>query len=145
MLEEGDFVSSDNDDSGICTLDNICAGDDERIVSWEVDFDDNRSLKNWVQQLGLTCEPRWKATLLGSIFAMGHVVTLLFIPRLADKFGRKYIYMISRMVDCLCFLLLLVSRSYILTALALAGLGACTAGRLNVGTVFLSEWFPKRK
>ena len=30
----------------ICTRENICNGD-SRITSWEVDFDNNRSLDNW--------------------------------------------------------------------------------------------------
>lgn len=128
----------------MCTVENICGGD-PRILAWEIDFEDNRSLQNWIQQLGLMCEPAWKASILGSVFAMGHVFTLLFIPHLADKLGRKWIYTVSRLVDCLCFLVLLVSRNYTLMAIALGGLGAATAGRLNVGTVYLCEWFPKRK
>lgn len=32
----------------ICTQENICAGD-ARIHSWAVDYDNNRSLHNWVQ------------------------------------------------------------------------------------------------
>lgn len=90
------------------------------------------------------CEPEWKANILGSLFAMGHVSSLLIVPHLADKLGRKWIYTVSRLVDCLCFVALLVSRSYTLSAAALTILGVCTAGRLNVGNVYLSEWFPRR-
>ena len=32
----------------ICTQENICAGD-ERILAWEIDYSNDRSLNNWVQ------------------------------------------------------------------------------------------------
>ena len=31
---------------GLCTRENICDGD-ERIISWDIDYSDNRSLHNW--------------------------------------------------------------------------------------------------
>ena len=36
------------DQDSICTQENICEGD-ERILSWEIDYENNRSLHNWVQ------------------------------------------------------------------------------------------------
>lgn len=43
-----DEVLAAGSTEGICTRENICAGD-TRILSWEIDYTDNRSLQNWQQ------------------------------------------------------------------------------------------------
>lgn len=91
------------------------------------------------------CEPAWKATVLGSTFTIAMCLTLLWWPRLADKFGRKLIFTVTRILDCIFFTILMASENYFLTLVSLIGLGAMTPGRLNVGIVYLNEWFPRRR
>ena len=71
----------------VCTQTNICE-DDPRILSWEIDWNSNKSLHNWHQELDLMCYPRWKIGLPGTIFFIGFAATLLWVPRLGDIYGR---------------------------------------------------------
>ena len=93
----------------------------------------------------MMCEPETKATMLGSLFALSQCATLLWLPGLADKFGRRNIFVVTRVIDCLLYTVLLISRDYTITMICLIGLGAATPGRLNVGIPYLNEWFPKRR
>ena len=127
----------------ICTQENICAGD-ARILSWAVDFSNDRSLHNWVEQLDLMCEPEWKGGLLGTAFYFSWCLALLVIPRLADKIGRKWLFLVSRLVECVLFLATLCIRSYWGMFALLCALGVAAAGRINVGTVFMTEWCQRK-
>ena len=49
---------------------------------------------------------------------------------------------ITRVVDCLAYTCMLVSRSYTVTLVSIVCLGAATPGRLMVGIPYLNEWFP---
>ena len=91
------------------------------------------------------CEPTWKASLLGSAFAFAQCITLLILPKLADKFGRRWIFTVTRIVDCILYTVVLFSDDYAVTLAALIGLGLTTPGRLNVGVPYLNEWFPRSK
>ena len=88
------------------------------------------------------CEPDTKATLLGSLFSVSMCLTALWLPGLADKCGRRRIFAITRVVDCLAYTCILVSRSYTVTLVSIVCLGAATPGRLMVGIPYLNEWFP---
>ena len=128
---------------GICTRENICDGD-ERILSWEIDYSDNRSLHNWQQQLDLMCEPDWKAGLLGTVLYIFWCISLLIVPRQADRFGRRYLFLVSRLIETGLYLaVLLVTEYWTMLGLMIA-LGLCAAGRVNVGTVYVTEWFPRK-
>lgn len=71
----------------VCTQTNICEGD-PRILSWEVDWNSEKSLQNWHYTLDLMCYPEWRVGLLGSIYFIGFAATLLWLPRLGDIYGR---------------------------------------------------------
>ena len=72
-------------------------------------------------------------------------VTMLIIPRLADKHGRKRIFVAAKIFDCLFYTIVVFSKNYYLTLAALLGLGMSTPGRLNVGMPYLNEWFPTKR
>ena len=38
------------------------------------------------------CKPKWLAGSLGSVYFIGYVLTLLWLPRLADVYGRKILF-----------------------------------------------------
>ena len=90
------------------------------------------------------CEPTWKASALGSAFTVSMCLTLLFTPKFADKFGRKWIFFVTRIFDCIFLTILMASEDYYLTLICLIGLGALSPSRTNVGVVYLNEWFPRR-
>jgi hypothetical protein len=73
-----------------CSKEEICANhlshEDYRPVK------DDEYIDNWEEpdKFDTLCTPQWKVGLLGSMFFVGAVSTLLFVPWLGDKaFGRK--------------------------------------------------------
>ena len=64
---------------------------------------------------------------------------------LGDKFGRKKIFVVARLIEIGFFALFLVATDYYIMLVAITGLGFCGAGRVGVGVVYLSEMFPMNK
>ena len=60
---------------------------------------DDEYLDNWVDKLELLCESKLKIGLIGSLYFAGVITTLLFVPPLSDRFGRKVIFVISLFVS----------------------------------------------
>ena len=84
------------------------------------------------------------ATIPGVAWCLAWSLILLWVPKLADKIGRKRIFVLSRLLDCVCFGLIISTKSYAVVVAACAGFGLASAGRFNVGNVYLSEWFPTK-
>ena len=91
------------------------------------------------------CDPFWKATLIGTCFIFAQCLTMLIVPKLADKFGRKPAFMIARIMDSCLYGIVLFTTSYKLMLAAMIGLGLTTPARLNVGLPYMNEWFPRRR
>ena len=89
------------------------------------------------------CEPDWKGSLIGTVFYVAWCLSLLILPRQADKVGRRWIYLGSRLAECLFFAGALLATNYWLMVGLLICFGISAAGRINVGTVLLVEWFPR--
>ena len=77
----------------MCTKRDICNSalphTDYRAVYDEETFD------NWVDKFELLCLEGYKIGLLGSLFFVGIATSTLFIPALADKYGRKGVTVVS--------------------------------------------------
>ena len=127
---------TDDQKSEICTRENICDGD-PRITSWEIDYANENSLRNLNQQLDLMCEPEWKGGLLGSVLYFFWCITLLFVPRLADKFGRRWLYLVSRLCECLLYTASMLTNDYWVMLGIMSTFGFAATGRLNVSAVYL--------
>lgn len=69
-----------------CTAEEWCENED---WNHKIDWDSRFSLQNWIEQLGAACAPRSAIGALGSSYFLGWVVSLLFVSRLADKYGRR--------------------------------------------------------
>ncbi len=90
------------------------------------------------------CEPDWKGGLLGSTLYLFWCLMLLFVPRLADKYGRRWLFFGSRLCETGVYLAVLFVESYWIMFGLMIALGLCAAGRVNVGTVYVTEWFPRK-
>ena len=81
------LTSANFDLDEVCTAENICIND-SRIESWEVDYTNPESIHNWYEQLDLMCETSSLIGTFGSAFFFGWCLTLLWVPRLSDIYGR---------------------------------------------------------
>ena len=83
-----------------CTKEEIC----DRGLSkddYRADKNDDEYFDNWVEQYDLLCESKVKIGLIGSMGFIGILSTLLIVPPLADKFGRKLIFLISNIISAI--------------------------------------------
>ena len=79
------------------------------------------------------CEPEEKGGAIGTAFYFSWCLALLIVPRQADKIGRKWLYLGSRLAECALFFGTLLANDYWLMFVLVASLGVSAAGRLNVG------------
>lgn len=70
-------------------------------IKWKVDYDDSNSIYNWVTQMDLYCEEKWRIGLLGSMYFVGFVLSG-FILLLADVYGRKIMSIIGNLLSLIC-------------------------------------------
>ena len=117
---------------------------DPRIASWSIDEQDEKSLNNWTIKLDLTYEKTTTSALIGSAFFIGWALTLLWLPRFGDTFGRKKMYAIAMIIDTVLFIIILTTKSLILMIITMGIFGGTTSLRVNVGYPYLMEMCPKR-
>ena len=79
-----------------CTPTEFCGNED--VISYRPNFALSDSYHNWVEKLNLECRSAAEIGYLGSSTFLGWVLTLAFVPRLSDIYGRKWIYLIGMIV-----------------------------------------------
>ena len=130
------------DDQPPCTKDNICSGN-PAIISWEADPDSNKTLYNWNQRLDLTCVDDWKVSMLGTWFFVGWCATMLWIPNLGDKYGRKKLFWIGMVIMAVCNGVQCFTKSLVAMSISIFTTGMVSSIRANVGYVYLMELLPR--
>lgn len=66
---------------------------------YHADTNDSEYIDNWVEKFELLCEPKYKIGLIGSMYFIGVITTLTFVPLLADMCGRKGPFIITLIVS----------------------------------------------
>ncbi len=122
-----------------CTRDDFCHS---TTVSHRVDWSDDTSLHNWVEDLNLTCTPGFEIGLIGASMFAGWALAATFLPRLADVYGRKPVYLGSIGAHCIIYLSIIASKSLTLTTALMFLLGMVSVGRAAVGYLYLTELVP---
>ena len=72
-----------------CVEQDFCGSDS---VTYWIDWDHPMSLHNWSESIGLICRPGWQIGMLGSSMFGGWCLSLLWLPRLSDVYGRIRLY-----------------------------------------------------
>ncbi len=111
-----------SDEAEICTTDDFC--NDPSVISVEPNMDSHDSYENWVTKLDLQCDSKLQFGLLNSMMIFGNLLTLLFLPRLADLTGRYGMIYVGKPMS-LIFLVLCIlpqNKAMLLVALFLYGL-----------------------
>lgn len=81
-----------------CTKEEICS----RGLSkddYRADTNDDEYFDNWVEKYDLLCEPKMKVGLIASMYFIGLIVFIVFVPPLADRFGRKWVFIATLVIS----------------------------------------------
>ena len=76
---------------------------------YQADTNDDEYFDNWVNKFDLLCEPKYKVGLFGSMYFIGVISTLLFVPAIADKCGRKWVFTVTILLSAIAQLALVVT------------------------------------
>jgi MFS family permease len=119
-----------------CQPEDFCSNPE---LEYRFDYSAENSIHNWVEKLNLTCRPGWQIGLLGSVYFMGWCCTLLWVPPLADKHGRKPVVFWGMLLNLIAFTLMIATRSYLMTLGMIFIMGAITTIRLPLISNYLVE------
>ena len=145
LIQKPAFICTFEDDemsNDLCTADNICDGT-FGITGFEIDFSNSNSLHNWHQKLSLMCAESWKVNFLGTAFLIGNAFTVLWIPRLSDKSGRKWFYGVGVMIDFALFSAIFLVENLDIMIVIMFCFGATNVLRTQIGLVYMMEFNPK--
>jgi MFS family permease len=113
-------------------------------IMYPVDWSQERSIHNWVEQMGLQCADPFQIGLLGSMYLVGVTVVGVFVSRAGDIWGRKWPGVISGLLALPLLIALIFSKSILLTTVIVFFLGCTHPGRGQVIFVYICELVPKR-
>ena len=110
-------------------------------VDYKIDFEDNRSLHNWVEQYDLTCASDQTVGRIGSSFFVGTFLGSMVLPRAADVVGRKPMFILGLVIyiGIIIGLIFATTVYELMGLLAVSGIGE--AGRYYVAYVYVIEIF----
>ena len=114
------------------------------MVAWEIDWESERSLHNWYEKLDLFCAPKWKTAAIMSSFFAGWTLTLPFLPRWGDLWGRRPVWRLAVAVQFTVMLAILFTRRVEVMICCMFVLGCMSSIRVCVGYNYLIEFMPHR-
>ena len=129
--------------TNICTKEQICAGN-PLIVSWEADPSSSNTLYNWQQSMDLTCVDSWRISALGTFYFIGWCSTLLWLPAMADRHGRKRFYWLGIFLNLCIYTGMLFTDSLLVMTVLFSLFGAVCSLIIQVGYVYLTEMVPTK-
>lgn len=101
-------------------------------------------MDNWVNTVDLYCISDLENSVIGSMFFVGTFTGSFILPRAADVYGRKPLFLIGLSIYIAVVIALLFNKSlYFLYVLLFFG-GISETGRYYVAYVYAVEMFPKK-
>ena len=101
------------------------------------------TLNNWVNQVDLYCTESFDMSLIGSMFFVGTFLGSFVLPRAADIYGRKPLFLIGVFLYIIVVTALYFVKSLpVLYFLLFLG-GISETGRYYVAYVYAIEFMPK--
>jgi MFS family permease len=94
--------------------------------------------------LNLFCADDTQLALFGILYFSGWASSVIPLPWLADRYGRKWIFICSMALQSLSFTILLFSHSSNLSYVMMFTAGLATSGRNMVGYVFMCEFLTEK-
>ncbi len=83
--------------------------------------------------------------MIGASLFFGWCVTLLWLPNIGDRKGRKKVFWIGMVVDLALYIGLLVTTNLFVMIAMWFSFGMLSAIRVNVGYVYHMELLPKKR
>jgi len=81
-----------------CTKNDVCEnGLDHEHFHPHTEDDD--FVDNFVESLDMLCESKYKVGLIGSLYLIGVICSLIFVPLIGDKCGRKIPFSLTILVS----------------------------------------------
>ena len=123
--------------SQICVPEDFCT--DPSVTSYEPNMELADSYYNLISYYDLACASKGEIGFITSSSFVGMTAALLFIPRLADVYGRYRIMFINNLFMTLALAVLLISDNYNVLIWCTFIFGATGTARLQVGALYLYE------
>jgi MFS family permease len=132
-------IKNGSNDVFDCVEANFCGNPD--ITFW-VDREHPDTIYNWAEQIGLICRPGWQVGLLGSVLFAGWCSTLLWMPKLSERLGRKTMFAYALAVNVVLYSVIQFTSSFISLMVSLFLIGFFNSAKLGVGWPYLIELVP---
>ena len=116
-----DFECLEGTHWSACQPSKFCTDSD---IQHRVNYDKDTSLNNLYSRLNLACDSKYKIGYIGSSWFLGFLTTLFFVPRLADKYGRKKIFQTTCLFSALLFIPIYLTHSLKIFAMTTFCMGA---------------------
>lgn len=78
----------------------------------------------------------------GSLFFLGFAISSAIVPPLGDKYGRKWTFILSMLVQTICYFVVFFSKNIYLTIVFYFIVGLCSGGVVVVSTIYMNEFMP---
>ena len=124
-----------------CKAEDFCG--DPNLLSYEPDTTHKDFYYNLITKLKLDCAPGSQIGLIGSSFFAGWMITLLFIPRISDLYGRQRLLQIGAALQTLTYFLLTCTESFGVLIGAVTLLGMISTIRVQLVYRYCYELVPK--
>ena len=120
-----------------CVPEDFCT--DPNVISYSPNMELSDSYDNWVEKLGLECASGFQIGAIGSAFFLGWVITLAFIPRFSDLYGRQVIISVANVVNAACLFAIITTQSYNVMLAFLLIQGMTYTAIMQIGCLYIYE------
>lgn len=111
--------------------------------TFEPDYSDKATLKNWVEESGLWCTSGFMIGLFGSIIFVGYGFASFIINPLSDKFGRKPILLSATIAHCILQAMIMFITNQYARYVLLFFIGMTTIVRQGQSYILATEYAKK--
>ena len=97
------------------------------------------NLYNWMTKLGLVCKEPVATSMIATIAIAGVALSCLFIPRMGDLYGRRFIYITAICAQVPVYFVAAYFSNIYYVYVAAFFLGPCVIGRMSCGFLLIME------
>lgn len=130
-----------------CSKDTICQNGGLSKSAYRANKYDSQYINNWVEQFDLICESKKRVGFIGACYFIGVIMATTLVPIgwLSDKYGRKWIFILSMLIEIIaCYLLIIGSHIHVLY-ICITLLGMSHPGRNIVALTYADEFLHKQQ